>query len=57
MFIAMLPAVLLLASQPNPEKMQAEQLEDLRWELVQLKTELQWKPERVGVDEIPPDTA
>lgn len=53
-----IPALILLAaSQAEPQPTQNEQLEALRWELQEIRTDEEWKPERVGVDEIPAETA
>lgn len=55
--MTILPALILLAASQAEAPTQNEQLETLRWELQELRTDEEWKPERVGVDEIPAETA
>lgn len=43
----------LATAQADPQPTQNEQLERLQWELQEMLTDEEWKPERVGVDEIP----
>ena len=42
----------LAASQAEPQETQTEMLQRLKWELQELKTDEEWKPEKRGVDEI-----
>lgn len=51
----MIPALILLAaSQAEPTE---DRIDRLQWELQEMLTDEEWKPERVGVDEIPADAA
>ncbi len=43
----------LAASQVEPSETQTEMLLRLKWELQELRTDEEWKPERRGVDEVP----